>query len=184
MTEDQFWTVIDRTRPSTDVLTPAAVTRLREQVERLSDDDLAGFVRLFHAVHARGYTHRVWAAGYLIQDTMSDDGFVDFRSWLIAHGRVVYQRALEDPDTIADLHWRADLEDMSVAEQFADVGASEYLARTGSVPDELGSFYAMDAPADPDFPSEDPAWFIAHFPRLAGRVGLEPGHRFGSRWGA
>lgn len=184
MTEERFWAVIERDRHSTKAPTPAAVDRLTTQVERLSDQELADFVRTFHAVHLRAYSWDLWAAGYLIQDTMSDDGFVDFRSWLIAHGRDVFERALADPDTIAELDWRADLEDMGVAEQFADVGVQEYLARIGEPPEELGTFYPDAEPTGEEFPNQDPAWFLDRFPRLAARVGLTPAHRFGSRWGA
>ena len=33
----------------------------------------------------------------------SDDGFIDFRAWLIAQGKEVYLSALKDPDTLADI---------------------------------------------------------------------------------
>ena len=33
----------------------------------------------------------------------SDDGFIDFRAWLIAQGREVYLAALKDPDSLADV---------------------------------------------------------------------------------
>ena len=32
----------------------------------------------------------------------SDDGFIDFRAWLIAQGKEVYMDALREPDTLAD----------------------------------------------------------------------------------
>lgn len=33
----------------------------------------------------------------------SDDGFIDFRAWLIAQGKEVYLNALRDPDTLAEV---------------------------------------------------------------------------------
>lgn len=33
----------------------------------------------------------------------SDDGFIDFRAWLIAQGRDVYLSALADPDSLAEV---------------------------------------------------------------------------------
>lgn len=183
MTEDRFWSMIAQARGSTKTLTPAAVERLTTQVEQLSGDELTEFVRLLHAAHLRAYSWELWAAGFLIQDTMSDDGFVDFRSWLIAQGRDAFERALADPDSIADLDWRADLEDMSVAEQFAAVAVDEYETRVGAVTDALGSFYPDAEPTGTGFPEDDADWFIGRFPRLAARVRLSPTHRFGSRWG-
>lgn len=183
MTEDRFWALIAETIEPTRYLSSSAIDRLRGAVGRLSDDELTEFVRMFFAAHRRAYTNDLWAAGYLIQDTMSDDGFVDFRSWLIAHGRGAFERALADPDTIADLHWRHDLEDMSTAELFADVAISEYRSRLGEPPDELGSFYPDAEPTGADFPEDDADWFIRRFPRLADRVRLSSQHRFGTRWG-
>ena len=33
----------------------------------------------------------------------TDDGFLDFRSWLISRGRHIYAAALRNPDTLADV---------------------------------------------------------------------------------
>ena len=38
-----------------------------------------------------------------ILQTYEDDGFIDFRAWLIAQGKEVYMNALRDPDTLADI---------------------------------------------------------------------------------
>ena len=36
-------------------------------------------------------------------DGCSDNGFIDFRDWLIAQGLEVYMAALKDPDSLADI---------------------------------------------------------------------------------
>lgn len=40
-------------------------------------------------------------AAYVINGGCSDDGFIDFRSWLIAQGKAVYDAALADPESLA-----------------------------------------------------------------------------------
>lgn len=52
---------------------------------------------------AISHRNQLWAAGYLINDGCSDDGFEYFRAWLIAQGREVFERVVADPDALAGL---------------------------------------------------------------------------------
>ena len=62
---------------------------------------------------ARGWANRwdLWAAAHLALGGASDDSFLDFRNWLISHGRETYERASADPASIADLAWDDEEED-------------------------------------------------------------------------
>ena len=57
----------------------------------------------------------------------SDDGFIDFRAWLIAQGREVYFAALADPDSLADVVPYGDCR----FEQLSYVGDYAYEQLTG-----------------------------------------------------
>lgn len=59
------------------------------------------------------------AACAAIGSRCSDDGFIDFRSWLVSRGREVYMRALGDPDSLADV---------DIPEDGADFEAYGYVA--------------------------------------------------------
>ena len=48
------------------------------------------------------YCWSLWGAAYVINGGCSDDPFVDFRASLISRGRQVFERALSDPDSLAD----------------------------------------------------------------------------------
>jgi hypothetical protein len=52
---------------------------------------------------ADSYTNPLWAAAYLINGGCSDDGFEYFRGWLIAQGRVTFERIVANPDALAEL---------------------------------------------------------------------------------
>ena len=54
--------------------------------------------------HLVAQAHRwdLGAAAYLMRGGYSDDGFDYFRGWLIAQGRSRRERALADPDSLAD----------------------------------------------------------------------------------
>ena len=47
--------------------------------------------------------NRKSAAGVMKEYGCSDDGFIDFRAWLIAQGRDTYLSALADPDSLAEV---------------------------------------------------------------------------------
>jgi Protein of unknown function (DUF4240) len=52
---------------------------------------------------AESYHWDLWGAAYLLNFGSSDDGFDDFRGWLLAQGRAVWEAALRDPDGLAKL---------------------------------------------------------------------------------
>ena len=66
-----------------------------EQAKRF--DDIAC------AYSGLAYQYGLWTAASVIErGGCTDDGFIDFRGWLIAQGREVYMATLKDPDSLAD----------------------------------------------------------------------------------
>ena len=62
------------------------------------------FHNILHAYEDLADKYGLWDAASVIKEYgCSDDGFIDFRAWLIAQGRDVYLNALKDPDTLADV---------------------------------------------------------------------------------
>lgn len=175
MDEDGFWRLVDSAWAGEQNITPEVLDRLNERLGRLSYAEIDECLKWFDQAHRRAYRWDLWAAGYLIQDSMSDDGFTDFRSWLIAHGRTAYERALADPDTLAELQWRSDLEDMSAAELYAARIVDAWSTRHQHDP-ETGYWEApQEEPAGDAFPEDDPEWFRRTFPRLWVKVNGDPG---------
>ncbi len=177
MDEDGFWRLIDDVWAGERNVTPLVVTRLADRLSRLGGDQLDGFLREFGNAHRGAYRWDLWAAGYLIQDSMSDDGFTDFRTWLIAHGRTAYDRALAAPDTLADLTWRDDLEDMGLAELYGAQVMQAWGGRPSGLAD-VEAYAWQFPPIDPagePFPEDDPEWFRRTLPRLWAKVNGDPG---------
>ena len=52
---------------------------------------------------AEAHDWNLWGAAYLMKGGCSDDAFDYFRGWLVAQGRRTWERALRDPDTLAEL---------------------------------------------------------------------------------
>jgi hypothetical protein len=95
-----FWKIIDASRNQANGDPEAQLEILRSRLERLEPDEIVEFGRLFEEYHIRAYTWDLWAAAYLIGGGCSDDGFLDFRGWLISRGEKVFERALEDPESL------------------------------------------------------------------------------------
>jgi uncharacterized protein DUF4240 len=99
MDENEFWALIDRSR--------AEDAEQEEALEALltgrSRDELEAFDRIYREQLARAYRWDLSGAGYVINGGMSDDSFDYFCDWLISRGRDVFERALTDPESLADV---------------------------------------------------------------------------------
>ena len=107
MTREQFWAIIESAR-ETDPDEPEE--GLRQVLGRLPLADVASFQKHFDDAFEAAYRWDLWGAAYLIGGGCSDDGFADFRYGLISHGRRVYEAAMNNPDSLADLDDQVDNE--------------------------------------------------------------------------
>ena len=69
---------------------------------KLSKADAADFQKHFDRKLHDAFDYRLWGAAYVIQGGCSDDAFYDFRVCLISRGKAAYDKALADPDSLAD----------------------------------------------------------------------------------
>lgn len=107
---DDWWAVVERARIAVgeragdrnhaDDPLPDALT---DELSKLSPDDVVDWEITFIQVTDSAYRHPLWHAAHLIEDGCGDDGFMDFRDGLVLQGREVFTRAVDDPDTLADV---------------------------------------------------------------------------------
>jgi hypothetical protein len=103
MTHDQFWKIIADTCGSDPHISDEWDTKLTEALATLSADEIIEWNHIFDELAQRAYRTDLWAAAYLINGGASDDGFYYFRCWLIGMGQAVYNNAIADPDSLADV---------------------------------------------------------------------------------
>jgi hypothetical protein len=85
-----------------DVTDPIALALL-ERLTELSAAEIAAFDNLFEDVRATAESQDIVNAAVLIEHGfLGDDSFDDFRAGLVALGRAAFERALANPDTLAD----------------------------------------------------------------------------------
>jgi hypothetical protein len=132
MSVQRFWELVDAARGS--AVDPADADsvgrRARELLEAMSLDEVADLARAEWELRARSYRVDLWGAAYLINGGCSDDGFEYFRGWLMAQGRDVFERALVDPDTLADVPAVREGLDLEAEDMFG-VAHSVFWDRTG-----------------------------------------------------
>lgn len=130
MTEKVFWSIIanaTKTAGSVDDCGPALIDLL----VKLPPDEIVAFGWLFDQKTDAAYRRDLWDAASLINGGASDDGFYYFRCWLVGMGRDVYENALANPDTLADV---VDDDDIAEAEIYY-VARTAWQQVTGKEPD-------------------------------------------------
>jgi len=97
----QFWSIIEKSSQQAANGGDAQIAALRDLLQELSPDEIVGFQRCFDECMAESYCWELWGAAYIIAQGCSDDGFMDFRAWLISKGEAVYREALKDAESLA-----------------------------------------------------------------------------------
>jgi hypothetical protein len=103
MDDARFWKIIGRAKAEADGDPDAAAEAVLAQLVGLPGPEIVAFDDILRGKLAAAYDWKLWGAAYLINGGCSDDGFEYFRGWLISQGRDVYEAALADPDTLADV---------------------------------------------------------------------------------
>ena len=93
----------------------------------LGPEQALNFDYIAHAYRAAAYKYGLWSAASIMCNNCTDDGFTDFRGWLIAQGRDVYMAVLKDPDSLADVPTDRDC----YCETLCYVGSYAYEKLTG-----------------------------------------------------
>ena len=103
MSKDAFWALIQEAKTACGQDLNAMEDYLREQLVSMGPAAAKNFHDILQTYEDLADQYGLWDAVSVIKEYgCSDDGFIDFRAWLIAQGKEVYMNALRDPDTLAD----------------------------------------------------------------------------------
>jgi hypothetical protein len=132
-----FWKIIDSSRKQANGDPDAQLEFLSSRLAPLAPDEIVQFGRFFEEYHIRAYTWDLWGAAYLIGGGCSDDGFLDFRGWLISRGEKVFERALEDPESLVRV---VKDDDECRYEGFQYLASQAWMKKTGKTAAEFPDF--------------------------------------------
>ena len=159
MNEEEFWSIVDAARRAAGSETEARVRELQNLLSPLETPALQGFQNRYDEMIIKSHRWDLWGAAYLMNGGCSDDGFRYFCHWLISEGRDTFERALAEPDSLADLPRQHSFE----LESFAYVALKLFEAKGGG---ELERDFTVELtmPAGEEWSEDD---LPALHPRLA-----------------
>lgn len=126
--KESFWDLIHEAKNACGQDMDAMLAYLKDRLVSMGPMQAQNFHDIIHVYEDLADKFGLWdAAGIMKEYGCSDDGFIDFRAWLIAQGREVYFAALADPDSLADVVPYGDC----CFEQLSYVGDYAYEQLTG-----------------------------------------------------
>jgi hypothetical protein len=167
MDTNTFWALLDRTKKlSSDDPHKQAELLVKELIE-MSVQDIMDYDKIYKKLADKAYTADLWAAAAIIYPWgCSEDGFMDFRAWLIAQGQAAYERVLEYPEALADI---VDVGIETQVEKLSFVSFEAYKSKTGQ--EEMPSNANYVVPELKGKLPPDRAQSKARHPRLAAKFG-------------
>jgi len=163
MEKNDFWQLIDASRQAAGGDPEEQIEALTEQVAELEPDEIVAFDRILSEYHARAYDWGLWGAAYVIGGGCSDDGFMDFRGWLISRGEKDYEAALADPESLLGVVTDSD-GDCQV-EGFQYIASQVWEEKTGKSGDDFPS-HDIERRKDPTGMPWEEDELEARFPML------------------
>ena len=112
MNKELFWKMINKAREeSGGVMNDSYYAEigtsfcdyLERELAQLGDSDIIEWQQIYNVYLYLNVElhHKLWAAAHFINGYCSDYGFEHFKNWLIASGKSVYMKAINDPDDLA-----------------------------------------------------------------------------------
>jgi hypothetical protein len=139
-----FWDLIERVRLRVDAeCSDVPILQRQEcyaellsrELEPLSPVELESFQDQLQLAVAEAYTSGLYAAHWLVNGGGSLDGFYYFRAWLVFQGARMYQRAIAEPDSLAEICTLRGVVADYECEEVLNVAKALFRERTGEMMD-------------------------------------------------
>jgi Protein of unknown function (DUF4240) len=98
-----FWHLIEKTKADSKGDSDKQAELIVEQLSLMAIEEIITFEHIHNELMGRAYRRDLWNAAYIIDCGCSDDGFMDFRAWLIGQGQAIFNEALNDPESLVDV---------------------------------------------------------------------------------
>ena len=102
MDTKEFWNLIDKTRSSGGGDHHKQAKLLVDELAKRSEVEILDYQEILDDLQDEAYIAELWEVAYILDMGCGDDGFMDFRAWLIGQGKDVFDKALADPESLVD----------------------------------------------------------------------------------
>ncbi len=99
----KFWRLIEKAKQRSHGNCDEQAQVLQDLLSRMVAQEIVAFDKIFREMYVLTYRWDLWGAAYIINGGCSDDSFDYFRGWLIAQGETVFRKALDNPDSLAEV---------------------------------------------------------------------------------
>ena len=136
MTEAIFWKLIDTAIAESKGSLKNALNILEEDVAKLPGDQILRFDLILHETARVGYRSNMLAAAYIINAGSDLDDLNDFLGFVIMQGQAIWQNALKNPDSLADI----EIEDEALCTEIWELPEKAYERSTSQEDFEMIHF--------------------------------------------
>jgi hypothetical protein len=102
---EQFWKLIEKTHQNSQRDPRKQADLLIAELTKLPEAEILSYQSILEDLVDKAYIAELWDVAFILASGWgcSDDGFKDFRGWLIAQGQDVYEKALSNPESLVDV---------------------------------------------------------------------------------
>jgi hypothetical protein len=130
MNTDMFWELIERAKQEANGSIEKQTAILIDILSSFELKDIIEFWDLYVQKQNEAYHNLLWDACEFITCGGGEQNFLDFRAWLIAQGKDVFTKALDNPDSLHEILDSENREDARY-ELFSYIAARAYRTKTG-----------------------------------------------------
>jgi uncharacterized protein DUF4240 len=102
MNRKEFWELIDKTRSASGGDHHKQAELLVGELAKLSEAEILDYQEILDDLKDEAYIAELWEVAEILDMGCGDDGFMDFRAWLIGQGKEVFDKALVNPESLVD----------------------------------------------------------------------------------
>lgn len=159
---DDFWSLVGQSYEAANGNLEAQVELLVEKLVNRTIEEILDYDTIFVRLLNQSNTATLWDAANIIGCGCGYDDFRDFRGWLIAHGKEVYENAISDPESLVVL---VKFDERARHEEFLYVSMYAYERKTGNLPPRRKEMIDIDVKGT-HWPEKE-----ERFPKLAAKFG-------------
>lgn len=108
MTRDGFWELVDRLIKKTRGNLEQFEIVLNAHLKSLSPEEIQDFARHYDELQNEVNTWGILEVAHIIGCGESDDGYLDFRRWIVLQGKTAFHNIIRDPDYLGTYDRKSD----------------------------------------------------------------------------
>ena len=98
----EFWKIIDETRLASGGDHRKQAELLITTLTKLTEAEIIDYQEILDNLQDEAYIAELWEVAYILDMGCGDDGFMDFRAWLIGQGKDIFYKALANPESLVE----------------------------------------------------------------------------------